>query len=255
MAQNYRVIWSEEFNYSGKPDPGKWTHEQGFIRNLEKQIYTSRKKNARVKNGKLEITAKKEIRKNHRYDPAIKNYRYNTAEAEYTSASIHTAQKFEFLYGRVDVRAKLPKGNGVWPAIWMLGANFEDIEYPLAGEIDIMEHVGKNPNEIHGTVHYPWNNRNGITSSTGTAILPNPSENFHIYSIDWTPETISFLVDNEIYHTFSIDKTDPETNPFHRPFYIILNLALGGKWAGAIDQEIFPQKFIIDYVRVYQRVD
>ncbi|GAA4324579.1 hypothetical protein GCM10023164_25710 [Christiangramia aestuarii] len=253
VAQNYKLIWSDEFNYSGKPDPEKWSYETGFIRNLEKQIYTRRNKNVRVKNGNLELVAHREKFRNKRFDPEIRNYRYNTATSDYTSGSIHTQGKFEFRYGRIDVRAKLPRGNGVWPAIWMLGANFEEIEYPLAGEIDIMEFVGVEPNEIHGTVHYPWDNHAGIKADGGTFELENIAAEFHIYSLEWNDDKIEFLVDNKVYHEFEIDEAGQERNPFRKPFYLILNLALGGNWAGEVDPEIFPQKFLVDYVRVYQK--
>lgn len=254
-SQNYRLVWADEFNNSGRPDSNKWNYETGFIRNLEEQIYTKRKKNVGVRNGTLEIIAHKEEFDNKRYDPNIKNYRINTRSADYTSGSINTKDKFEFRYGRVEVRAKLPHGNGVWPAIWMLGANFDDIEYPLAGEIDIMEYVGKVPNEIHSTVHFPWDNKNGIKSSGGTTKLDMPYEDFHIYSVNWTPEKIEFLIDNSVYHSFRIDDAGIKTNPFRKPFYLIINLALGGNWAGEVDPGIFPQKFLIDYVRVYKQVE
>ncbi|MDR5590450.1 glycoside hydrolase family 16 protein [Christiangramia sp. SM2212] len=254
-SQHYELIWHDDFNESGKPDPEKWNYETGFIRNLEEQIYTKRKKNVRIKNGKLELIARKENFKNKRYDPDVRNYRINTETAEYTSGSITTKDKFEFKYGRVEVRAKLPDGNGVWPAIWMLGANFEEIEYPYAGEIDIMEHVGKTPNEIHGTVHFPWDNAQGITSDGGTTEVASPSEEYHVYSVSWSSEKIEFLVDNSVYHTFEADKAGRKNNPFRKPFYLILNLALGGNWAGEIDTAIFPQKFLIDYVRVYKEIE
>ncbi|MBT8319949.1 MAG: glycoside hydrolase family 16 protein, partial [Gramella sp.] len=251
-SQNYQLVWQDEFINSGKPDPEKWNYETGFIRNLEKQIYTDRKKNVRIKDGKLQITALKENYRNKRFDPSIKNYRINTPASEYTSGSIHTKDKFEFKYGRVEVRAQLPKGKGVWPAIWMLGANFEEIEYPFAGEIDIMEHVGIEPEVIHATVHFPWDNSIGIRSVSNTKKVNSPSEEFHIYSVIWTKEKIEFLIDNKIYHSFNIDEAGNLNNPFRKPFYLILNLALGGNWPGPVDPEIFPQKFLIDYVRVYQ---
>ncbi|WP_231896399.1 glycoside hydrolase family 16 protein [Gramella sp. MAR_2010_147] len=254
-AQNYQLVWSDEFLDTGKPDPEKWNYETGFIRNLEEQIYTKRKKNVLIKNGKLELIAKKEHFKNKRFDPNIKNYRINTESSNYTSGSINTKDKFEFKYGRVEVRAKLPEGNGVWPAIWMLGANFEEIEYPYAGEIDIMEHVGVEPNEIHATVHYPWDNPQGIKSSGGVKAISNPSKKFHVYSVNWTSEKIEFLIDNSLYYSFDIDQAGSKNNPFRKPFYLILNLALGGNWAGEVDKEIFPQKFLVDYVRVYKQIE
>lgn len=254
-SQNYRLIWNEEFDYSGEPDPEKWNYEMGFIRNLEEQIYTTKKKNSRVRNGKLEIITRKEEFRNKKYDPEIQNYRYNTEFADYTSASLNTKDNFEFKYGRVEVRAKLPSGNGVWPAIWMLGANFEDIEYPKAGEIDIMEYVGKEPDKIHATIHFPWDNQNGIMSNGGSRTLSDASENYHIYSVSWSPEKIEFLIDNSVYHSFTIDDAGVENNPFRKPFYLIINLALGGNWAGEVDPGIFPQTFFIDYVRVYKEIE
>jgi beta-glucanase (GH16 family) len=254
-SQNYELVWSDEFNSSGRPDPEKWNYETGFIRNLEEQIYTKRKKNVRIKDGKLELTALKEKYRNRRFDPEVKNYRINTHYSNYTSGSINTKDKFEFTYGRVDVRAKLPSGNGVWPAIWMLGANFDEIEYPFAGEIDIMEHVGKSPEEIHATLHYPWDNHNGIKSDGGPTSVGSPSDKYHVYSVNWNEDKIEFLIDNSVYHSFNIDNAGSSHNPFRKPFYLILNLALGGNWAGPVDPEIFPQKFLVDYVRVYKQIE
>ncbi len=253
-AQKMQLVWQDEFDHSGKPDPKKWSYETGFIRNLEAQYYTSRKKNVRVRNGKLIITARNEYYQNPDYDPEIKDYRMNTPETNYTSGSIHTSGKFDFKYGRIDVRASLPKAAGSWPAIWMLGSNFEDVVYPEAGEIDIMEHVGKNQGEIHGSVHYA-NEENEIVSKTDTTFVPNASEEFHVYSVDWNRDRIEFLVDNMVYHTFEISDAGSRNNPFRKPFFILINLALGGKWAGEIDDSKFPQKFLIDYVRVYQQIE
>ena len=252
-SQSYELIWADEFDIPGEPDPEKWNYETGFIRNLEEQIYTKRKKNVRIRKGKLEIIARKEVFKNKRYNPEVKNYRINTLSAQYTSASINTKDKFEFRYGRVDVKAKLPSGKGVWPAIWMLGANFDEIEYPKAGEIDIMEYVGKAPGNIHSTLHFPWDNDKGIRSDGNSSTIDSPSERYHIYSIEWTPERIEFLVDDSVHHGFNIDEAGEEDNPFRKPFYLIINLALGGNWAGEVDPTIFPQKFLIDYVRVYKK--
>ncbi|MCB7480444.1 glycoside hydrolase family 16 protein [Christiangramia sediminis] len=254
-SQSYKLIWNDDFNNDGKPDSEKWNFETGFIRNLEEQIYTNRKKNVRINDGKLELIARKENFRNKKFDPSIQNYRFNTEYSAYTSGSIHTKDKFEFRYGRVEVRAKLPKGNGVWPAIWMLGANFYEIEYPNAGEIDIMEYVGKETGKIHATVHFPWDDAQGIKSDGGSELISDPSEKFHVYSMNWTSEKIEFLIDNSLFHTFNIDEAGDKNNPFRKPFYLILNLALGGNWAGEVDPEIFPQKFIVDYVRVYKEIE
>jgi len=255
QSQQLELVWQDEFNSNGPPDPKKWSYETGFIRNLETQFYTSRKKNARVRNGKLVLTARKEYYENPDYDPGVKNYRINTPFANITSGSLHTAGKFEFTYGRVDVRAKLPEGKGTWPAIWMLGANFNDVVYPLAGEIDIMEHVGKTPGEIHGSIHYANEQNLETISHTNIRKVEQVSQKFHIYSIDWDAERIQFLVDNQVYHTFWLEQAGDTDNPFRKPFFLLINLAIGGKWAGAIDESILPQKFVIDYVRVYQKVE
>ncbi|WP_257710584.1 glycoside hydrolase family 16 protein [Gramella sp. MT6] len=255
QSQNYKLIWKDDFNYSGKPDPEKWNYETGFVRNLEKQIYTKRKKNVRIQNGNLELITLNEDYKNKSYDAYIRNYRFNTPYAEFTSGSINTKGKFEFKYGRIDVCAKLPLGKGLWPAIWMLGSNFNEVAYPEAGEIDIMEYVGIEPNEIHGTVHFPENYSRKLRSDGGIKKLKDLSEKFHVYSVDWSKDKIDLLVDNEVYHSFEVEEAGSENNPFRKPFYLILNLALGGKWAGKVDEEVLPQKFLIDYVRVYQRME
>ncbi len=252
-SQNYELIWQDEFEYHGKPNTEKWNFEKGFIRNLEKQYYTTRRKNIRVKDGKLIITARKEKYRNRNYKADSPNWKYYTHFADFTSASINTKGKFEVRYGRIDVRAKLPEGDGVWPAIWMLGADFDEVGWPNTGEIDIMEHVGKVPDEIHGTVHFPSNNINGYDSQAAVKKIKNAAADFHIYSIDWNEEKIDFLIDNEVYHSFQISEAGAENNPFRKPFYLIINLALGGNWAGEIDPEIFPQQFVIDYVRVFRR--
>ena len=253
-AQKYELIWNDEFDYRGKPDKDKWTHELGFIRNLEEQYYTKRKKNAVVKDNVLKIVARKEEYRNKKYDPDIQNYRYNTEKAHYTSASLHTHKKFDLNFGKIEVRAKLPHGNGVWPAIWMLGANFHDIEWPYSGEIDILEFVGKDPYTIHATVHYPKGKGSKIKSEGGQLSLEtSPSEDFHIYGMNWDSEKIEFSFDDHVYYTFKINDADTHNNPFKKPFFLIINLALGGKWAGEIDGDIFPQEYLIDYVRVYKK--
>lgn len=253
VPENYELLWQDEFEYRGKPDRKKWSHEEGLLRNLEKQYYTSRKKNSRVRNGMLEITARKEYIRNRKYEAGASNWKYYTKEAEYTSASIESLGKFEFQYGYVEVRAKLPAGQGVWPAIWMLGSDFESAVWPENGEIDILEHVGKDPEKIHATVHFPANNHVGYQSVGNTIQVEKPQEQFHIYGMEWTSEKIDFLVDGKIYHHFELSEAGDHADLFRKPFYLIINLALGGNWAGEVDPEIFPQKLLIDYVRVYQK--
>lgn len=253
-TQNYKLVWNDEFEYKGKPDPEKWSHETGFIRNLEKQYYTTRKKNARVKDGLLTITARKENYRNRNYNPDIQNYRYNTEKANYTSASLHTYKKFHIRYGKIEVRAKLPYGKGVWPAIWMLGSNFFTTKWPYSGEIDILEYVGKDPKTIHATVHYPKQDTYEIKSEGDCLKLDeSPSENFHVYGMEWDAEKIKFFVDGKMYYQFTISKADTINNPFRKPFFLIINLAIGGTWGGDVDEDIFPQQYLIDYVRIYKK--
>ncbi|PZD79421.1 family 16 glycosylhydrolase [Mesonia sp. K7] len=254
-AQKFELVWDESFNYSGKPDPAKWNYETGYIRNQEHQYYTKRKKNVRVKDGKLIITARKEAYKNKAFDKDSTNWRHNKEIAEYTSGSINTFKKFHIQYGKIEVRAKLPKGNGIWAAIWMMSIDLETLGWPNAGEIDIMEYVGKEPNTIHSTVHYPWENFLGYASKGGKIDLENLTEDFHTYTIVWDAEKIDFMVDSNSYFSFNLAEISEENHPFRRPFYLIINLALGGNWPGKIDKSIFPQEFIIDYVKVYKKVD
>ncbi len=249
---DYQLVWSDTFDYNGRPDPEKWNFETGFIRNLEKQYYTSRRKNCRVKEGKLFITARKERFKNKRFKEEAENWKRYTRFADYTSASINTRGKFNFQYGYVEVRAKLPKGKGIWPAIWMLGADYSSKIWPENGEIDIMEHVGKIPDEIHGTLHFPADNELGYLSKNEIVKI-DPSVEFHIYGLKWDEEKIEFLLDNQVYHTFHLFEAGKEASLFRQQYYLILNLALGGKWAGDVDPDIFPQEFVIDYVKIYQK--
>ncbi len=243
-AGDWKLVWSDEFNYRGLPDKTKWDYEEGFVRNGESQYYTrARLENARVENGLLVI----ECRKEH-FTPA------HHAPVEYTSASLNTLHKASWQYGRIEVRAKLPRGKGVWPAIWTLGTNVEKAGWPACGEIDIMEFVGKETNNIHGTVHYAVAGRH---QQDGHAFATSrPSDAFHIYAIEWTADRIDFYFDTNKYHTVYIDKAGlGRDNPFRKPHYLLLNFALGGDWGGAIDNTILPQKYLIDYVRVYQRAE
>ena len=243
-AAGWKLVWSDEFNYQGLPDPAKWGCETGFVRNHESQYYTqARLENARVEDGHLVI----ECRKEH-FTPA------NHAPVEYTAASLTTQTKAGWQYGRIEARAKLPQGKGVWPAIWTLGTNISQIGWPRCGEIDLMEFVGKEPGGIHGTVHYAID---GQHQSDGGMLQTNrPFDDFHVYAIEWTPDRIDFFYDTTKYHTVPISKADQGAgNPFRSPHYLILNFALGGSWGGPIDDAMLPQQFLIDYVRIYQSTD
>jgi beta-glucanase (GH16 family) len=240
-AQKWKLAWSDEFDYQGLPDKTKWDYEEGFVRNDESQYYTrARLENARVEGGLLIL----ECRKEH-FTPT------NHAPVEYTAASLITRKKASWQYGRIEVRAKLPQGNGVWPAIWTMGTNTSRVGWPACGEIDIMEFVGKETNNIHGTLHYAVDRRH--QSDGGTMETAKPYEDFHIYAVEWYPDRIDFFFDSKKYHTVLIDKAGKgEGNPFRAPHYLLINFALGGSWGGPIDDTILPQRFLIDYVRVYR---
>ncbi|PCJ52835.1 MAG: glycosyl hydrolase [Planctomycetota bacterium] len=252
-AEDKKLVWSDEFDYDGLPDKTKWGYEEGFVRNKEKQYYTkARKQNARVENGMLIIEGKKEKFKNINYKKDSKKWQENIKYANYTSVSLITLNKVSWKYGRIEVKAKLPKGKGVWPAIWMMGAiRSTGVRWPQCGEIDIMEYVGKDPNRIHGNAHYPVNGKH--KSSGGKLKILKPYSDFHIYAVEWHDNRIDYFVDKQKYFTFQIDKAGKgKNNPFRKPFYMLINLALGGNWGGPIDDNIFPQKFLVDYVRVYE---
>ncbi len=237
----WKLSWNDEFDYQGLPDAEKWNHEVGFIRNNEKQYYTrQRLENTRVENGSLLIEARKE------------GYKEN---AEYTSASIHTAGKKEWTYGRFEIRAKLPTGKGTWPAIWMLGKNIGQVGWPKCGEIDIMENVGYDPETIVGTIHCKSYYHVIGTQKSATIKVPTCMDKYHLYAIEWYDDRIETFVDNKHYFTFRNEGTGDNEWPFDKPHYLILNLAIGGAWGGqkGIDDSLFPHKYYIDYVRVYDK--
>lgn len=225
------LVWEDEFEIDGAPDPAKWGYDLGNNGwgNNEPQTYTTSPDNVIVEDGKLKITVKK--------DPIT---------GEYTSTRMNTAGKFDFTYGKIVVKAKLPTGGGTWPAIWMLGANFNTAPWPACGEIDIMEHVGNNQNHVLSTLHYPGHfGGNGISGDT---TIPTVSTEFHEYSLDWSPQTLNFYVDNVLHHSFA---NDPSV-PFNHDFFIILNVAIGGNFGGAIDPAFTQSTMEVEYVRVYQ---
>ncbi|MDG2195129.1 MAG: glycoside hydrolase family 16 protein [Polaribacter sp.] len=228
------LVWSDEFNIDGAPDTSKWSYDIGRGSNgwgnAEHQYYTNRSENVKVENGVLKITAKKE----------------NYQGAQYTSSRLKSEGKFEFKYGRVEVRAKLPEGGGTWPAIWMLGANISSVGWPNCGEIDIMEHVGNNQNTIHGTLHYPGNS--GGNGNGNTISVTNVSTTFHVYEIEWTSTEIKFFVDGTLFHSF----TNTANVPFNHNFFFILNVAMGGNFGGDIDANFTQSTMEVDYIKVYQ---
>src|SRR5262245_13440636 len=251
-AADWQLVWSDEFEKPGLPDPARWDYETGFIRNSEAQCYTrARKENARTEGGMLIIEARKERLKNPDYDASRKSRRgrRNREFAEYTSASLTSRGKASWTYGRIEVRAKLPAGRGTWPAIWMLGSNFDEVGWPACGEIDIMEFVGYEPGVVHANIHTPnYNHVRGTGKGEKTAV-PDASEHFHRYAVEWDAKRMDFFVDDRKYFSFSNEGTGREVWPYDRDHYLILNLAIGGTWGGreGIDEGIFPQRFTIDY--------
>lgn len=255
----WKLAWSDEFNTPGLPDASKWDYEEGYCRNRESQYYTrGRLENARVEDGMLVIESRKERIKNPKFDPGAKNksdWNKTREYTEYTSASLTTRGKVEWTYGRIEVRAKLPTGRGMWPAIWMLGTNIRQVGWPACGEIDIMEYVGFDPNLIHANFHTKKYNHVLGTGKGGTIKIARPWEESHIYAIEWNPDRIDCFVDDAKYFTYKNEGTGADVWPFDKDQYLILNSAVGGAWGGqkGIDDSIFPQKFLIDYVRVYRK--
>ncbi len=228
------LIWSEEFDVNGAPDPNTWNYDIGTgdngWGNGESQYYTDRPENVIVEDGLLRITARTES--------------FNGSP--YTSSRIQTAQNFEFTYGRVEARAKLPTGGGTWPAIWMLGGDFLENPWPGAGEIDIMEHVGNQQDRIFGSTHDPANFAGN--SRTGSTMVPGVSDDFHVYAIEWTATQIRFFVDDVMFHSV----TNNTTLPFNKDFFFIMNVAIGGTFGGDIDPAFTESSMEVDYIRVYQ---
>jgi beta-glucanase (GH16 family) len=236
----WRLMWSDEFDRDGAPDPAKWTYERGRVRNKEEQFYTvDRRENARVERGALILTARRES--------------YEGATC--TSASMTTEGKFAFTYGKVEVRAKIPTGRGTWPAIWMLGSNRRQVGWPRCGEIDIMENVGFEPDRLHFTAHTKAFNHTRKTGVGRALAVAQPYADFHRYGIVWTPQKIEWFFDGRKVHEFGNDGNGPDHWPFDAPQYLLLNLAIGGAWGGqrGIDETIFPVEYRIDYVRVWEQ--
>lgn len=226
------LVWSDEFNIDGAPDSSKWGYDlgSGGWGNGESQFYTNNSSNVSVSGGNLKITAKAE----------------SMGGSNYTSARLKSEDKQEFTYGKIEVRAKMPTGGGTWPAIWMLGQNYATNSWPACGEIDIMEHRGNTPNVIHGTLHYPGHS--GGSANGNTTTITNASTEFHIYKAVWSPTSIKFYVDDDLYHSFA----NSSTVPFNSDFFLILNVAMGGTFGGAIDPAFSQSSMEVDYVRVYQ---
>ena len=243
QSADWTLIWADEFDQidGSSPDLTKWSFETGASGwgNNELQYYTSRNENARIQDGRLVIEALAE----------------SYEGSDYTSARLRTKGKASWTYGRIEARMKLPRGQGIWPAFWMLGDEFETIGWPQCGEIDIMENIGSAPSRVHGTIHGPgYSGANGVS---GSYTLPGSElgEDFHVFGIEWEENRIRWMLDGAQYHTVTPgDLPGGSSWVLNQPQYLLLNLAVGGNWPGSPDgSTVFPQQLEIDYVRVYSR--
>ncbi|MDA3851770.1 MAG: glycoside hydrolase family 16 protein [Spirochaetaceae bacterium] len=238
---NWSLIWADEFDASGSPDDSIWTHEiwtpwENF--NNEDQAYVNNRTNSRVEDGRLIMQATL------------------TDNGGYDSSKLYTRGKESWTYGRIEIMAKIPSGQGSWPAIWMMP---EDIMgygggWPDSGEIDIMEHVGYDQNNIHATIHTNAYNHMSNTQRGDNLIVNDCSTAFHLYAVDWYPDRLEFFIDDTKIFTFINERTGWQTWPYDKPFYLILNIAVGGSWGsagGATDNSSFPWTMEVDYVRYY----
>lgn len=236
----WKLVWNDDFGYTGLPDSTKWNYDVGGHGwgNNERQFYTKQRlENARVDKGYLIIEARKE-------EWEGKNY---------TSARLITKGKGDWQYGKIDVRARLPKGVGTWPAIWMLGST-TPLRWPDDGEIDIMEHVGYDQGKIHGSVHCKKYHHSIGTQKTAQVMVEDCSEKFHVYSVEWNKDSVKVSMDDKTFFRFANERSGYEAWPFDNKMHLLLNIAVGGNWGGqkGVDENIWPQKMEIDYVRVYQ---
>ncbi|MEH6407570.1 MAG: glycoside hydrolase family 16 protein [Leeuwenhoekiella sp.] len=230
------LVWEENFDGTSL-NVKNWSYETGDgcpnlcgWGNNERQVYN--KDYIVVKDGNLVITA-------------------NKVGDKYFSGKINTKDKQEFKYGTFEIRAKVPGGQGIWPAIWMLGDNINEVGWPASGEIDIMEYVGRQPDTVHTTLHSPAHY--GETASTHANPLPKISDDYHVYKVDWNENAIVFYIDDKKMFTYSPEEMNDKTYPFRHPFYFLLNMAVGGNFGGPeVDDSIFPREYFVDYVRVYQ---
>jgi beta-glucanase (GH16 family) len=249
-ATGFTLAWSDEFNGAdgSSPDASKWTYDTGGNGwgNNELEYYTNRTQNAQIKSGNLVITAQKETYTGS--DGVTRNY---------TSARLKTQGLFNQAYGRFEARIKIPAGQGMWPAFWMLGNNISSVSWPKCGEIDIMENIGKEPGTVHGSLH-----SSSTTSRTSDASAPfslpagqHFADDFHLYAVEWEPGTIRFYVDSNLYSTFTQSQWPAGGAwTFDHPFFILLNVAVGGDWPTSPDNTtVFPQQMLVDYVRVYTK--
>ncbi|MEO5823425.1 MAG: glycoside hydrolase family 16 protein [Vicinamibacteraceae bacterium] len=238
----YRLVWSDDFDRDGVPDATRWSYDVGGHGwgNNELQFYTAaRRENARVEGGHLVIEARREPWEG----------------LSYTSARLITKGKGDWTYGRIEVRAQLPAGRGSWPAIWTLGST-TPLRWPDDGEIDIMEHVGFDHGVVHASVHTRRYNHVDATQRTARTSVPDAAAGFHVYATEWTADRIATSVDGRVYFTFDREPQGGRAAwPFDAPQHLLLNVAVGGDWGGqqGVDDATLPYRFLVDYVRVYQR--
>jgi beta-glucanase (GH16 family) len=250
-SDRWTLVWSDDFNGSNGavPDRNRWTIETGGNGwgNHELEFYTNHLQNVQLQDGNLVITARHEAYSDK--DGVLYGY---------TSARLKTQGKFQQAYGRFEARIQIPHGQGIWPAFWMLGEDIEPKRWPGCGEIDIMENIGKEPAIVHGTIHGPgYSGGKGIGSSFSLLTGQNFADAFHVYAIEWEPDVIRFYVDDHLYATRTpADLPRDAKWVYDHPFFIILNVAVGGDWPGNPDATTrFPQSMLVDYVRVYKRAD
>lgn len=243
ISREYKLVWSDEFNYTGLPDPDKWGYDTegnswGWG-NQELQNYTeARKENVWVSDGVLRITARKE----------------KWEDKSYTSVRLRSKDKGDWLYGKIEVRAKLPAGIGLWPAIWMLPTDWEYGNWPSSGEIDIMENVGYIPDTIYASIHTKAYHHSIGTQKTSGIYMPDNRDQFYSYILELDENNITISVDGNRFFSFVKEEGGHEVWPFDKRFHLLLNIAVGGSWGGqkGVDDTIFPATMEIDYVRVYQ---
>ena len=244
--EGWDIVWQDEFD-GASLDINKWSHEVGGhgFGNNELQYYTDDSSNSFVDNGLLHIRAK--------YEPAGIGSPNNLRN--FSSARLRTVGKGDWQYGRIDVRAKIALGQGIWPAIWMLPSDWIYGGWPKSGEIDIMEHVGHDEGRIHGSVHTDSYNHIIGTQRTNSKLIKDVKTLFHIYSIEWSEQKIDFFIDDTLHYTFQNDfSNDFRTWPFNERFHLLLNVAVGGNWPGPPNNTtVFPQDMEVDYVRVYEK--
>ena len=251
--EDWNQVWSDEFNQE-ELDLTKWNKlkwRPGWVNN-ELQAYTERDTNIFLEDGFLVLQGLVEP---GYYGTDYMGFEYNS---DYTSGRINTDNKVSSTYGRFDVRAKLPKGKGTWPAIWMLGESISTVGWPNCGEIDIMEHVGFEDGMIHGSIHTQEYNHMSNTQKSGSKFLPTATDSFHVYSLEWSPFYLRYLIDNEPYFfVYNDSNGDIGKWPFDEPHYIILNLAIGGDWGGAqgVSPGAFPMRMLVDYVKIFEKSD